>query len=129
MFDKIFDRFDVIVCNPPYIPSSEIPKLDKQVQYEPRRALDGAADGLHYYRIIKKEYAPSGIRVSLLESRNVKLVSHLPDRSMAFVNVTEQSIVYAFNDYIGYLLSDGIVLSREKTLELMRNELDRYDFQ
>ena len=94
------------------------------------RTMISLAENRSYeYRIIKKEYAPSGIRVSLLESRNVKLVSHLPDRSMAFVNVTEQSIVYAFNDYIGYLLSEGIVLSREKTLELMRNELDRYDFQ
>ncbi|MBQ9624693.1 MAG: peptide chain release factor N(5)-glutamine methyltransferase [Clostridia bacterium] len=56
MFEKIFDRFDVIVCNPPYIPSNEIPKLDKQVQYEPRRALDGDIDGLRFYRIISEHY-------------------------------------------------------------------------
>lgn len=43
--------FDLIVANPPYIPSSEIPKLEPEVRdYDPRAALDGGADGLEYYR-------------------------------------------------------------------------------
>ena len=45
--------FDVIVCNPPYIPSGDIPGLDPSVRdYEPHLALDGGADGLDFYRAI-----------------------------------------------------------------------------
>ncbi len=45
--------FDLIVCNPPYIPASEIPTLDVSVRnYEPHLALDGGDDGLRFYRAI-----------------------------------------------------------------------------
>nr|WP_274610658.1 peptide chain release factor N(5)-glutamine methyltransferase [Rhodothalassium salexigens] len=44
-------RFDVIVSNPPYIPSAEIAGLAAEVRdHEPRGALDGGADGLAAYR-------------------------------------------------------------------------------
>ena len=46
-------EFDAIVCNPPYIPSGDIARLDASVRdYEPRLALDGGADGLDFYRAI-----------------------------------------------------------------------------
>ena len=45
--------FDLIVCNPPYIPTAEIQTLDASVRdYEPHLALDGGADGLQYYRAV-----------------------------------------------------------------------------
>ena len=45
--------FDVIACNPPYIPSGDIGGLDADVKdYEPRMALDGGPDGLDFYRAI-----------------------------------------------------------------------------
>lgn len=47
------EKFDVIVSNPPYIPSSVIDGLDPEVRdHEPRIALDGMKDGLHYYRML-----------------------------------------------------------------------------
>jgi len=44
---------DLIVCNPPYIPSSHIPALDPEIKdYEPRWAIDGGPDGLDQIRRI-----------------------------------------------------------------------------
>ncbi len=48
--------YDVIVSNPPYIPSSVIDELEPEVRdHEPRLALDGSDDGLHFYRVLALE--------------------------------------------------------------------------
>ncbi len=45
--------FDVIACNPPYIPTADIPTLESSVKdYEPHKALDGGEDGLEFYRTV-----------------------------------------------------------------------------
>jgi release factor glutamine methyltransferase len=45
--------FDLITCNPPYIPTADIESLDKTVRdYDPILALDGGDDGLNPYRIL-----------------------------------------------------------------------------
>ena len=47
--------FDVIVSNPPYIPSLEIESLQVEVRdHDPRLALDGGADGLDFYRSLAR---------------------------------------------------------------------------
>ena len=48
-------QFDLVVCNPPYIKTSELRKLDPSVrEYEPSWALDGGKDGLKFYKSIIK---------------------------------------------------------------------------
>lgn len=52
------EQFNVIVSNPPYIPSAVIEELEPEVRdHEPRGALDGTADGLYFYRILAEECA------------------------------------------------------------------------
>ena len=43
---------DLVVSNPPYIPSGSLATLMPEVQWEPRRALDGGRDGLQFHREI-----------------------------------------------------------------------------
>jgi len=52
LFECVEGKFDCITVNPPYIPSNEIKKLQKEVQQEPVLALDGGTDGLDFYRSI-----------------------------------------------------------------------------
>lgn len=56
LFESIEGTFDVIVSNPPYIPTAEMMELMPEVrEYEPHMALDGKADGLFFYRRIIEE--------------------------------------------------------------------------
>lgn len=51
-------RFDLIISNPPYIPTAELDALQPEVRdYDPRVALDGGADGLQHYRRVAAEAA------------------------------------------------------------------------
>ena len=57
--------YDMIISNPPYIPTAEIEDLMEEVRlHDPRMALDGMEDGLHFYRIITEQamnyLAPGG---------------------------------------------------------------------
>ncbi len=58
-------RFDLVVANPPYIPTGDVPNLEPEVRdYDPPRALNGGSDGLGAYRAIisclSKCLAPGG---------------------------------------------------------------------
>ncbi len=64
LFENIEGKYDVIVSNPPYIPSGVIPTLMPEVrEHEPLLALDGHGDGLYFYRRITaqgREYLSGG---------------------------------------------------------------------
>lgn len=55
LFEKIEGTFNYIVSNPPYIPTSMVKELSKEVQKEPKLALDGGKEGLDFYKIILKQ--------------------------------------------------------------------------
>ena len=62
---RVMEDFDLILCNPPYIPTGDLAGLDPSVRdYEPRLALDGGADGLDFYWAIaegwKQALKPGG---------------------------------------------------------------------
>ncbi len=68
LFASVRGRFNIIVCNPPYIKSGDIPFLQKEVrEYEPRIALDGGTDGLDFYRrlarVVRSYLAKDGMLI------------------------------------------------------------------
>ena len=55
LFQNITGKYDVIISNPPYIPTGELSGLMPEVRdFEPLEALDGAEDGLFFYREITR---------------------------------------------------------------------------
>ena len=67
LFSRVHGRFNLIVCNPPYIKSAEIATLQSEVRdFEPRIALDGGEDGLEFYRRLAREVSRYITRGGLL---------------------------------------------------------------
>jgi release factor glutamine methyltransferase len=75
-------RFDLVVSNPPYIATGDIPALDRDVRdHDPPHALDGGADGLAAYRAIAPDMArllaPAGhvvVEIGAGQQRDVELL-------------------------------------------------------
>lgn len=90
-FTNIEGKFDVIVSNPPYIRSGEIPSLEPEVTCQPAIALDGGEDGLEFYRLIA-EKAPEyltdrGVLVLEIGYDQAAEVSALLEKDFAEIEV------------------------------------------
>lgn len=71
---------DIIISNPPYIPSAEIDGLSVEVSHEPKMALDGGNDGLDFYRAIASDWfgilKPGGfVTVECAENQTEEILS------------------------------------------------------
>lgn len=95
----LLGSFDMILCNPPYIPSQDISGLDSSVKdYEPVMALDGGKDGLDFYRSVASKWKsilkPKGILMFECGEGQAQSVAEIMDRC-GFTNLT------AFKDTLG----------------------------
>ena len=88
------DKFDIVVSNPPYIETSVISSLMKDVsEYEPKLALDGGEDGLIFYKKtvnnIRKILKPGGELVFEIGYNQGKSVSEIMEKDFSFVQVSK----------------------------------------
>ncbi len=88
---------NVIVSNPPYIKSSEIPTLQIEVQNEPRAALDGGNDGLMFYRCIASKWLSKILKGGLIamecgDGQSNDIISIFDGL------IAEKNILFDFND-------------------------------
>ncbi|MGN0562261.1 MAG: peptide chain release factor N(5)-glutamine methyltransferase [Candidatus Fimenecus sp.] len=88
---------DLLLSNPPYIPSAELGLLQREVQKEPHTALDGGADGLDFYRTIAARWLP-------FVKAGGEMLLECGDGQGAAVasifqhNTAQQTVRYDFND-------------------------------
>ncbi len=87
-------KFDFILSNPPYVPTAQIPQLQKEIAlYEPKQALDGGEDGLDFYRYFFRdgvEYLKPGgeMLLEIGHDQVMGLAALLPD-SLEVIQIVE----------------------------------------
>ena len=87
---------DLLVANLPYIPSDEIPGLQREVLHEPRMALDGGFDGLALVRRLLDE-----AKTKLSPGARIALELHLDQPSKLAAELTGYAEVKVASDYSG----------------------------
>jgi release factor glutamine methyltransferase len=94
------NMFDMIISNPPYIPSPQIERLPLEVQKEPRQALDGGEDGLEFYRRLIPASVnflkPDGFLMFEIGVDQREVIEHLAQE------VTQLRIEDCVKDYQGF---------------------------
>ena len=85
--DAVEGVFDLLISNPPYIPTCDIGGLEREVrEHDPLQALDGGADGLHFYRMIGQHLlrlVPDGWLVAEIAAGDNARVCHEIDTCLA----------------------------------------------
>ena len=99
LFEPVAGRFDLVISNPPYIPTKEIDRLMSEVRfYDPLRALDGGSDGLDFYRKLvteSREYLqPGGWLMVEIGCEQGTAVSHM-------MHSTDYQNIYTVKDLAG----------------------------
>lgn len=99
--------FDLILSNPPYIKSADLPGLQPEVLYEPKMALDGGADGLRFYRELlmdaPKYLNPGGSLILECGDGQSEEIPGLPHTGLHFQTI--------YRDLSG--LSRGLVFTKD----------------
>ena len=97
---------DVILSNPPYIPSIEIDGLQEEVHFEPVTALDGGTDGLDFYRCICEKW------LSKVKKNGYIALECGEEQSVDIINLfngkyRKKQVIYDFNN-IDRIVTFGI---------------------
>ncbi len=90
-FAPVQGPYDLIVCNPPYIPTGDMEKLQPQVKKEPALALHGGAEGLDFYRRllyeVPRHLSPQGYVVCELGDNQAQAVRALAEENFDMIEI------------------------------------------
>lgn len=68
-------QFDIMISNPPYIPTAEIQTLERDVKdYDPLLALDGGTDGLDFYRALAKQHLAPYLFIEIGKDQGTQII-------------------------------------------------------
>ena len=79
-------KFDIIISNPPYIPTAEIQTLERDVKdYDPILALDGGIDGLDFYRTLSKQHLAPHIFIEIGKDQESQIIPLFESEGWQFI--------------------------------------------
>ncbi len=79
-------KFDIMISNPPYIPTAEIQTLDKDVKdYDPLIALNGGTDGLDFYRALAKQHLAPHLFIEIGKDQEKQIIPLFETEGWQFV--------------------------------------------
>ena len=79
-------QFDIMISNPPYIPTAEIQTLERDVKdYDPLLALDGGADGLDFYRALAKQHLAPALFIEIGKDQEQQIIPLFEQQGWQFV--------------------------------------------
>jgi release factor glutamine methyltransferase len=97
-FESLETRFDLVVSNPPYVPTGELAGLQPELRHEPRLALDGGPDGLD---VIRRVAATVGERLERPGAVAVEVGAGQADRTVELLRAGGATEAEVFKDLAG----------------------------
>ena len=89
-------RYDLVLCNPPYVPTAELDAAPREFRHEPRHGLDGGADGLDVWRRIVSQVdahlAPGGVLVGEVGGLGAAFDAAFPDLNAVWVDLVRAEV-------------------------------------